>query len=276
MKIDAHQHFWVYSQTEYDWIGESETVLKNDFLPETLKPVLIDNGIDGCVAVQARQSDEETKWLIELAENNDIVKAVVGWIDLRSSHLSEQLNSYKQNNVLKGFRHVLQGECSEFMLEPDFVRGLKELEKNNYTYDLLVFAHQLPQTLQLVKQFSTLRLVVDHIAKPAILKDEGFNEWKGAMGQLAQHNNVYCKVSGMVTEADVKCWKQEDFAKYLEVIFTEFGGKRVMFGSDWPVCLLGGEYAQIKKIVEDFVNQHYPTFYEDVFGNNAVAFYQIA
>ncbi|WP_077341779.1 amidohydrolase family protein [Pseudocolwellia agarivorans] len=275
MKIDAHQHFWQYSPEEYDWIGDSEKVLKHDFLPSDLSPILNENNIDGCVAVQARQTNQETQWLIELSKKSNIIKAVVGWIDLRSNNLTEQLKQYKDTAILKGFRHVLQGEHSDFMLAPEFINGLKTLEEEGYTYDLLVFAHQLPQTIELVSKFKKLNFVVDHIAKPAILANEGFSQWKEAMFSLAKSPNVYCKVSGMVTEADIHNWKAEDFTQYLEVVFNAFGVKRIMFGSDWPVCLLAGEYAQIKKIIEDFVLVNYPDNFEDVFGKNALAFYQI-
>ncbi len=276
MKIDAHQHFWVYSPEEYDWIGEQETVLKRNFLPSDLKAILLENNLNGCVAVQARQTNEETQWLIELANTNDIIKGVVGWIDLRSDTLDIDLQQYESSTVLKGFRHVLQGEKAAFMLEPEFIRGLKVLEQKNYTYDLLVYAHQLPQTIELAKQFSSLRLVIDHIAKPAIKANEGFEEWKAAMVQLARQPNIYCKVSGMVTEADIHNWNPEQFTPYLDVIFTEFGSKRVMFGSDWPVCLLAERYKQVKDIVEDYVKQKYSAYYDDVFGKNAETFYQLA
>lgn len=162
------------------------------------------------------------------------------------------------------------------MLKSNLVNGLKVLEKEGYTYDLLIIADQLPQTIELVNKFQSLKFVIDHIAKPTILVDQGFDDWKNAMFTLAEKPNVYCKASGVVTEADILHWKQDDFTKYLEVVFTAFGGKRVMFGSDWPVCLLGGNYTQIKKIIEDFVLTHYPENFEDVFGNNAIAFYQIA
>jgi L-fuconolactonase len=162
------------------------------------------------------------------------------------------------------------------MLESQFISGLKILEEDGYTYDLLVFSHQLPQTLELVRQFKDLPFVIDHIAKPDILTGKGFDEWKTAMFALAEQPTVFCKVSGMVTEADIHHWKAEDFTQYLEVVFNAFGGKRVMFGSDWPVCILAGEYAHIKKIVEDFVLKHYPENFKDVFGNNAVDFYQIS
>lgn len=276
MKIDAHQHFWQYNPEEYDWIGDSERALKHNFLPSDLSPILNENNIDGCVAVQARQTTQETQWLIELSKQSHIIKAVVGWVDLRGINLAEQLEQYKDSSVLKGFRHVLQGEESDFMLTPEFINGLKTLEDKGYTYDLLVFAHQLPQTIELVNQFQTLNFVIDHIAKPDILANKGFEYWKEAMFKLAEKPNVYCKVSGMVTEADIHNWKAEDFTQYLEVVFNAFGVKRIMFGSDWPVCLLAGEYAQIKQIIEDFVLINYPDNIEDVFGNNVLAFYRIS
>lgn len=276
MKVDSHQHFWKYSPVEYDWIGENEHVIKRDFLPNDLASTLSLAKLDKCVAVQARQTDEETQWLLELADKNDIIAGVVGWIDLRADDLSAQLSQYKNNSKLKGFRHVLQGEPEPgFMLAPNFVRGLKTIEAHHYTYDLLIFAHQLPQAIELVKQFDSMPFVVDHIAKPKIIDHSDFLTWKDGLETLATFKNVYCKVSGMVTEADVKHWQPSDFERYLTVVFNAFGPDRIMFGSDWPVCLLGGEYQRIKQIVDDFVEINYPEHVAKIFGENAVKFYSL-
>lgn len=276
LKIDSHQHFWQFTEQDYGWIGEEDKVIKRDFLPAQLSELLLENNIDGCVTVQARQSLEETHWLIELAEQNDFIKGVVGWIDLKADDLDTQLAGYQSKPSLKGFRHVLQGEPDpNFMLETNFVRGLNTLAKLGYRYDLLIFAHQLPQALELVKQVPDLNIVVDHIAKPQIASGQGFDKWQSAMLSLGKQQNVYCKVSGMVTEADVKNWQASDFTAYLDTVFTAFGAGRVMFGSDWPVCLLGGTYSDIKQIVVDYVQSNYPDAFDQVFGINAVEFYQL-
>ncbi|EWH08965.1 amidohydrolase 2 [Catenovulum agarivorans DS-2] len=276
MKIDSHQHFWRYNQADYGWIGEQEQVLKRDFLPSDLAPILSSNQLDACVAVQARQSDSETQWLIELANDNSFIKAVVGWIDIAADTLSEQLAQYASHPVLKGFRHVIQDEPdANFMLRPEFIRGLKVLAKHDYCYDLLIFAKQLPQAIELVKSIPELPIVVDHIAKPEIAADIGFAQWQTYMQQIADCPNTMCKVSGMVTEADHQNWQAEDFQKYLAAVFDAFGPQRIMFGSDWPVCLLAAEYSQVKAIVEDFVKTNYPQQFAAIFGGNAQTFYRI-
>lgn len=276
LKVDSHQHFWTFSEEDYGWISEHEKVLKQDYWPEHLQQVLQGNNIDACVAVQARQSLIETKWLVKLSEKHDFIKGVVGWIDIKADNLSEQLKQFSSTSRLKGFRHVLQGEPDPyFMLDTDFVRGLNILADQGYTYDLLVFAHQLPQALQLIKQVPNLNIVVDHIAKPQIKAGLGFDEWQLAMRELGQNKNVYCKVSGMVTEADPNNWSNSDFEPYLQTVFAAFGPDKVMFGSDWPVCLLGGSYSDIKQIVAEYVQSHYAQQYDQVFGSNAVYFYQL-
>lgn len=276
MKVDAHQHFWLYSKEEYDWIGENENVIKRDFLPQHLLPLLNFNNLDACVAVQARQTKQETDWLIYLAQEFDFIKGVVGWIDLKADDLQQQLLPYKNNHKLKGFRHVLQGESDPmFMLNEKFINGLNTLAKHYYVYDLLIFAHQLPQSLLLIEKLPHLPIVIDHIAKPNIFTGKGFQQWQKYMQAIAEYPNVYCKVSGMVTEADVNNWQKEDFERYLAVVFEAFSPQRVMYGSDWPVCLLGGDYAEIKAIVESFVSTHYPEYEAQIFGGNAIKFYRL-
>lgn len=276
LKVDAHQHFWRFTEEDYGWIGEEDKVLKKDFLPEQLSILLKENDMDACVAVQARQSIEETNWLIELADQYNFIKGVVGWLDLKADDLEQQLLGYKDKPCLKGFRHVLQAEPDpNFMLDPKFIRGLHILEKHGYCYDLLIFAHQLPHALKLVKQVPNLKIVIDHIAKPQIASGTGFKEWQVIMNELAEFPNVYCKVSGMVTEADLKNWQPSDFTPYLNAVFNAFGTSKVMFGSDWPVCLLGGSYSDIKNIVVDYLQPNCSDNFDDVFGTNAVKFYQL-
>lgn len=276
MKVDAHQHFWLYSDEEYDWIGENEKVIKRDFLPQQLLPVLKNNDLDVCVAVQARQTKQETDWLLSLADEFDFIKGVVGWIDLKADNIEKQLSAYQKKHKLKGFRHVIQGELDPmFMLDEKFINGLKQLAKHSYVYDLLIFAHQLPQALSLVEKLPQLPIVIDHIAKPKIMTGEDFDQWQAHIQAIAKYSNVYCKVSGMVTEADVNNWQTEDFERYLTVVFEHFSPQRVMYGSDWPVCLLGGNYAEIKAIVENFVQAHYPQYETQIFGGNAMNFYNL-
>ncbi|MDU0355108.1 amidohydrolase family protein [Paraglaciecola aquimarina] len=276
LKIDSHQHFWHFTEKDYGWIGDDEKAIKQDFLPNHLSSLLAENNIDGCVAVQARQSLEETNWLIELAESHNFIKGVVGWIDLKSADLAQQLDGYRLKKCLKGFRHVLQGEPDpNFMLDPTFVRGLNTLAGLGYRYDLLIFSHQLPQALELVKQVPTLQIVVDHIAKPKIKEGLEFNQWKDLMLALGKYQNISCKVSGMVTEADPNDWNKRDFIPYLDTVFQAFGEDRIMFGSDWPVCLLGGTYSDIKQIVAEYVESTCPQAFDKIFGMNAIKFYQL-
>jgi L-fuconolactonase len=276
MKIDSHQHFWHFTEKDYGWIDPSQQIIRRDFLPVDLNPILQANNLDGCVAVQARQSDIETKWLLELASANDTIKGVVGWIDIAADDLDDQLAQYSDAKKLKGFRHVLQDETEPgFMLRPEFIRGLNTLQKHNYKYDLLIFSHQLVEAHSLVKQLPELSIVVDHIAKPEIATGENFSQWASNIRSLSAYPNVMCKVSGMVTEADLENWQPKDFYPYLDVIFEAFGPGRVMFGSDWPVCLLGGSYDSIKQIVSDYVENKYQHHFDQVFGNNAALFYQL-
>jgi len=276
MRIDSHQHFWQYNAQEYDWISEKQLVLKAHFLPNDLKPILKSCEIDGCIAVQARQTIQETKWLIDLATRSDFIKAVVGWIDLRNDNLEADLALFEDKKVLKGFRHVLQGEPDpQFMLSTKFIRGLNVIEKLGYSYDLLVLAHQLPQTIELVGQLPNMRFVLDHIAKPSIAKNQGFANWQLGINRLAKFNNVYCKISGMVTEADLGHWSKEDFLPYMQTILEAFGPERVMFGSDWPVCLLASDYHGVFDILADFVKGNYADYHDNIFGLNAKLFYRI-
>ena len=276
MNIDAHQHFWQYSREEFGWIGEQEQVLQRDFLPSDLKVIFEQNNVDGCIAVQARQSMEETEWLLSLAEHHAIVKGVVGWIDLSAVDLQHRLDQFSAHQALKGFRHVLQDEPDpDFMLAPEFINGVRTLAKNNYSYDILVFSYQLAEVCKFVSQLPVMRLVLDHIAKPQIAAGVGYELWCTHINELASYQHVYCKVSGMVTEASHNNWQPEQFTKYLDVVFAAFGPERIMFGSDWPVCLLAAEYQQVKAILENYVKQHYPDHLSQVFGKNAIDFYQL-
>lgn len=275
MKIDSHHHLWRYSEQEYDWIDDNMSVLKADFVVKELEAQLASAKIDGSIVVQARQSLEETYWLCELAQQTDTIKGIVGWVDLRSATLDADLAELKQFSKLKGFRHVLQGETDpDFMTSPDFINGLKLLEKYGYSYDLLIFSHQLPKAIEMLSHVPNLKVVIDHIAKPEIKSGEHFEQWQQGMSALAKNPNIYCKVSGMVTEADWQNWQTSDFTPYLNSVYQQFGEDRLMFGSDWPVCLVAATYKQVKSIIDEFTADK-NIAKDKVFGSNAIRFYQV-
>jgi L-fuconolactonase len=273
MKIDAHQHFWKYSPAAYDWIGEEMMALQRDFLPGDLQPLLAANGLDGSIAVQACQTIEETQWLLELAEKSNFIEGVVGWVDLRSPGLPAQLEGLATHSRLVGVRHVVQAETDdEFMLRDDFQRGITLLAGYDLTYDLLLFPRHLPVAVKLVEKFPEQPFVLDHIAKPGIA-DGLMDPWEKGMRALAQHENVYCKLSGMVTEARWKQWRPEDFRPYLDVVFEAFGPQRLMIGSDWPVCTVSGTYAETLAIVNDYIEPLAPSQKAQILGGNCASFY---
>jgi L-fuconolactonase len=274
-RIDAHQHFWKFDPVRDSWITDEMSVIQKDFLPDDLKPLLLQNGFDGCVAVQASQSEEETDFLISLTKQNDFIKAVVGWVDLQAADIIERLEQYKSFPIVKGFRHVLQREAQrDLMLNPNFKRGIAALQQYGFTYDILIFPDQLKFSTEVVSLFPEQNFVIDHIAKPYIKRKE-INEWKEDMEAIALHQNVYCKISGMVTEADWKAWKKEDFKPYLDVIVNAFGTNRIMFGSDWPVCLVAASYEEMLGIVSDYFSAFSNAEQEQFFGLNATRFYNL-
>lgn len=272
--IDAHQHFWHYNQHTHSWITDDMNVIRKDFLPSDLMPLLAENNIDGTVAVQADQSEKETEFLLSLAEENNFIKAVVGWTDLCGENILERLEYYKSFKKLKGFRHILQAEQPSFMLQSKFLKGISLLKDFDFTYDILIYPEHLPAALQMVNLFPEQMFVIDHIAKPFIKKQE-INEWANGMKLLSAHENVYCKISGMVTEADVKNWKQEDFIPYLDVVTNAFGTDRLMYGSDWPVCLVAASYQNCIGIVKKYFQSFSETEQQKIFGSNATSFYKI-
>lgn len=276
MKIDSHQHYWHFNTDDYGWMGDNMAVIKKDFLPADLLPELTSFGFDGSVAVQARQTLAETNWLLQLADENPHIKGVVGWVDLQSEQADEQLAAFAAHPRAVGVRHVIHDEEDmDFMLRPAFVRGLKLLEKYGLTYDILIFEKHLPNTLKLVAQFPESQVfVVDHIAKP-LIKDSIVSPWAEHMAELAAFPNVYCKLSGMVTEADWKNWTEEELKTYLDVVFAVFGVDRVMIGSDWPVCLVAGSYQKVMGVVIDYIETLSPENQAKVLGGNAVKAYGI-
>lgn len=275
MKIDSHQHFWNYDPVAYNWIDDSMKTIAKDFLPHDLLPLLKKNNIHGCVAVQASQSEEETNFLINLAKNNDFIKGVVGWVDLRSDDVEKRLEHYAQIKVVKGFRHVLQDEPDiDFMLRPDFIRGINALQKNNFVYDILIFPKQIPNACKLVQMFPGLSFVLDHIAKPDI-KNGNTANWEKDIKALSTYKNLYCKISGMVTEADWANPAPAVFKKYIDHVVECFGTNRVMYGSDWPVCKLAANYDQVVEIVEQSTSHFSSTEKEMLWGKTCATVYKI-
>jgi L-fuconolactonase len=274
-RIDAHQHFWHFDPVRDSWINEEMKSIQRDFLPPDLLPLLRDNGFDGCVAVQANQSESETGFLAALAADNEFIFGVVGWIDLRAADISERLAKYKAYPVVKGFRHVLQGEAQrDFMLRPDFKRGIAALRQYDFLYDILVFPDQLNYSAELVAAFPDQPFVIDHLAKPGIKKGE-IEGWKSDIEKIASYPNVYCKISGMVTEADWSGWKQSDFVPYMDVVVNAFGTNRIMFGSDWPVCQVAATYKEVAGIVKEYFSSFSQAEQDRFFGGNATSFYHL-
>lgn len=244
VKIDAHQHFWRYTAAEYDWIDDSMRAIRADFLPETLAPILQATGIDGTVAVQARQSLAETDWLLKLARRHDLIKAVVGWVPLADPAVAGILARFATNPKLKGVRHVVQGEPDPAFLEgAAFNEGLSAVTKAGLVYDLLILARQLPAAISLVDRHPHQRFVLDHIAKP-VVQGAPPPEWRERIRELARRGNVSCKFSGVVTEVPGRKWTPQLLRPYFEVVLEAFGPRRLMFGSDWPVCLVASPYAR--------------------------------
>lgn len=273
MRIDAHQHFWIYNRERDAWITDDMQAIQRNFLPVDLSPLLKENLIDGAVAVQATQSLEETQFLVDLASMYALIKAVVGWVDLQADDIVEQLEKLSQFPIIKGFRHVVQGEEDpDFLMRPAFQRGIAALDKHQFTYDLLIHPRHYASTLACVKQFPAQRFVLDHMAKPNIRAKE-FDEWAAFIQALAAYPNVYCKVSGLVTEADWLNWKIDDFQPYIQHVVTCFGKDRVMFGTDWPVCLVAASYADVMGVaahsLTDFTEAERAAFW----GGNAQQFY---
>lgn len=275
MIIDSHQHFWEYEPVKHEWIDGEMAAIRRDFTPQDLQEVYKENQVDGCVAVQADQTTIETDFLIDLATKNDFIKGVVGWVDFRALDIDRVLAHYSQFKKVKGFRHVVQGEPdANFLLRPNFLEGIAKLEKYGFTYDILVFPHQLGAVLEFVKKLPNIKFVIDHIAKPYI-KDGFYDGWAVLIHEIAKMPNVYCKLSGMTTEADYKTWTSAEIKPYMQLVLDAFGADRVMFGSDWPVCLVAGNYKQVKELVTDFIANLSAEDQAAIMGENAIKFYNL-
>ncbi|MBN8787083.1 MAG: amidohydrolase family protein [Terrimonas sp.] len=273
MTIDTHVHFWKYDRKRDGWMDDMK-ILQQDYLPETIASTLKRNGIDGCVAVQADPSEVETRFLVELAKTHDIIKGVVGWIDFQANDVAERLQHFAVNPSIKGYRHIVQSEPHEFLLGKKFQSGVAALKEYGYTYDLLIYHHQLKPAVEFVSKFPEQKLVLDHCGKPSI-RNKDIKEWSILIREMALHPNVYCKLSGLFTEANWKDWSAADFYPYLDVVFDAFGVDRLMFGSDWPVILVAGMYVQWKSLLEKYMENYSEEDREKVFGSNAVQFYNL-
>lgn len=242
LRIDSHQHFWRYSPAEYGWIDEAKSAIRRDFLPADLERQIAAAGIHGAISVQARQDLDETRWLLELAGRHDFLKGVVGWAPLIDPQVAETLNELASNLKLLGIRHVLQDEPDpDYMLRDDFNAGIRALKPLQLVYDILIYERHLPQTIQFVDRHPSQTFVLDHLAKPRVKAAE-ISPWRENLQELAKRPNVYCKISGLATEGDYASWTEEQLRMYINVTLEAFGPGRIMFGSDWPVCLLAIDY----------------------------------
>jgi len=274
MRIDSHQHFWKYDSAKHDWITSEMAVIRRDFQPDDLRPLLQTAGIDGCITVQVDQNIKETLVLLRHADQNPFIKGVVGWIDFRGKEVHERLSYFTQYKKLKGFRHIVQAEPEGFLRQTAFLAGIQSLNEFNFTYDLLVYPHQLEEAIKFVGRFPEQKFVLDHLAKPSI-RDKKLEPWRSQIKRLAAAGHIWCKFSGMITEADWKTWKPDDFFPYMEIILEAFGADRILYGSDWPVCLVAGSYPTQLGIVETFIDRLSPTEKQQIMGKNAIQFYNL-
>lgn len=274
MRIDAHQHFWRFDPVRDAWISAEMGVLRRDFLPPDLAPVLARAGVDGCVAVQADQSPEETDFLLALASEHAFIKGVVGWVDLRATDLSRELCRWVGNDKLKGFRHIAQGEPDDFLRCDDVVRGVQTIGRHGYRYDILVYPRQLAAARTLVERCPRVQFILDHCAKPPIAAGE-ITSWRRDLNALAEFPNVACKVSGLVTEAAWASWTADEIVPVLDATLDAFGATRLMYGSDWPVCLLAGSYDRVFGVVHHWAARLSSEEQARLFGETAAEVYQL-
>lgn len=275
MRIDSHQHYWFYHPVKDAWITDEMNVIKRDFSPDDVWPLMQKNNIDGCIAVQADQSENETQYLLSLAEQHPFIKAVVGWVDFRSPDIAERLEYFSRFKLLKGFRHIVQAEKEDdFLLRADFCNGIQYLSRYHYTYDVLVYPRHLKYALQFVERFPEQKFVIDHFAKP-VIKNKVMQPWLSDLSKFAAYPNVYCKMAGLVTEADWMNWKKEDFVPYFEAVLNIFSADRIIFGTDWPVCLTGQSYNQVCELTQYLVDGLSAADQSKIWGGNAVAFYNL-
>jgi L-fuconolactonase len=275
MKIDAHHHLWQYDATEYGWIDDLMPVLQRDYLPADLEAETLQFGIDGVVTVQARQSLEETRWMLQQAGQHDLICGVVGWVPLADANIREHLDAFADEPALKSIRHVVQDEPDDdFILGDEFNTGVAALADYRLAYDILIFERQLPQAIAFVDRHPAQVFIVDHLAKPRV-RDYQLEPWRTNLRALAEREHVYCKLSGLVTEADHTAWTEPQLLPYLETALEVFGPQRLMFGSDWPVCLLASSYRAWYELVERFAARLTAKEQVRVLGGTAVEAYRL-
>lgn len=275
MRIDAHQHFWKFDPVRDNWIDDNMSTIQQDFLPDDLRPLLDKYQFDGCIAVQANQSEQENDFLLRNAKQSPYIKGIVGWVDLQSPQVDNRLEYYSSLNEIKGFRHVLQGENNRaLMLTSVFMNGISKLKRYNFTYDLLIYTDQLIYMPDFISAFPEQKFVIDHLAKPSI-KTKEIDDWAKHIKAVAHFDNVWCKVSGMITEADWKNWQTDDFKPYLDIVYEAFGDQRLMFGSDWPVCNVAGGYSKMFDMVSSYITTLSQQEQSNFWGNNAASFYNL-
>lgn len=275
LTIDAHHHLWDLSLPfNYQWLdAPALSAIRRDFLPGDLEPLLCENGIDRSIVVQTQHDTRENDWALGLAEKSESIAGVVGWVDLASEFCERQLLKVKDHPKFVGVRHVTQDEPDDdFILREDVLRGLGFLEKHRVPFDLLFYVKHLRHAATLAERFPDLPMVIDHLAKPRI-KDKAIDEWLPDFLSAARHPNVYCKLSGMVTEAEWTGWTSHDLQPYVQHALDAFGADRLMYGSDWPVCLLAGSYGEAKEALSDALGPISPSEHAAIFGRTAIKFY---
>jgi L-fuconolactonase len=272
--IDAHQHFWNYDAQKQGWINEEMRLIQKDFLPDELKVVMDTNNVESCISVQVDQTKEETLYQLECAKSNSFIKGIVGWIDLLDPVIEDTLSYYKQFKTIKGFRHILQAEENGFMLNPKFISNLNTLSKYDYSYDLLIYHNQLEEAIKLMEGLNEFPIILNHGAKPNI-KQKDIADWSKQLKVLSIYKNVSCKISGLVTEANWSNWNEADIFPYLDVIVENFGIDRIMFGSDWPVCLVATSYEKWLNLLKKYFNQFSKNDQEKFFALNCERIYKL-
>lgn len=271
--IDTHHHFWKYSAAEYGWISDEMKTIRRDFLPADLKKTLDEAGVSGAVSVQARTTVEESDWLLGMAEKHDFLRGVVGWVPLTENDVEKHLERLAAHKKFKGVRHVIQGEPDDnYILRPDFNAGVKKLLKYKLRYDILIYERHLKPSIRFVDQHPNQLFILDHVAKPKI-KERILSPWREDMIALGKRPNVYCKLSGMITEADWKKWSSADLAPYLDTALQAFGPKRLLFGSDWPVMLVAGQYKPWVELIKQTIKRYSVAEQEQILSRNAIAAY---
>lgn len=274
MIIDSHVHFWSFHPIRDAWITNEMTTIQRDFLPEDFSLYVNENQIEGCIAVQADQSDEETAFLLNLAKENPFIKGVVGWIDLTSENLTELLQNYQSEKLIKGFRHIAEGEEIGFLLQENVLNGISNLHQHDYTFDILLKQHQLSDAVKLAEKLPDQPFILDHCGKPD-LKTNDLKDWKDNISELATNPNMYCKFSGLLTQGSLNKIDEKSIFETLDFVFEKFGIQRLVFGSDWPVMLLGGNYTFWLELISKYVSQFSKEEQELFYSGNAVKFYKL-